>query len=210
VSRVDVRSIRRTQILDAAHRLVAERGWAGTTFADICREAGVSNGVLTYHFRDKEDLRRALFERELTRWSAHYETMASKDIPPGLRAFGAITGSAHTIEQDPEFFRMLLHYLCCDSSAGPELSERMRDFFAQMRTLMASQFARNAERDELNGRDPEAAAAVLQTVILGYAVGRILLGLEPPKQDLIDMLARYLTGSVPPSRVDPAWKPPAA
>ena len=35
---------------------MAERGWQGTTFADICRVAGISNGVLTYHFKSKEEI----------------------------------------------------------------------------------------------------------------------------------------------------------
>ena len=50
MGRVDVHAIRREQILSAAERLLARKGWSKTTFADICKEAGISNGVLTYHF----------------------------------------------------------------------------------------------------------------------------------------------------------------
>jgi AcrR family transcriptional regulator len=194
VSRVDVRGIRRTQILDAAQRLVAERGWNGTTFADICREAGVSNGVLTYHFRDKEDLRLALFDRELERWRVYFGAMASKDVSPAHHASGAVKGASAKIEHDPEFFRTLFSYLCCDTAGRPELAARVSGFFAEMRDSMATHFARNAERGEFGGRTPEAAASVFQTVLLGYALGRIMLGIEPPKQDLIDLLAGYLSG----------------
>jgi AcrR family transcriptional regulator len=195
VSRVDVRGIRRTQILDAAQRLVAERGWSGTTFADICREAGVSNGVLTYHFKDKEDLRLALFERELARWRVYFGAMAGKDTSPKRHAAGAVKGSAARIENDPEFFRTLFSYLCCDAPARPELAARVRDFFAEMRDGIAAHFTHNAERGELGGRDPQAAASIFQTVLLGYAFGQVVLGIEPPKEDLIDLLAGYLTAA---------------
>jgi AcrR family transcriptional regulator len=194
MSRVNVRAIRRSQILDAAQRLVAERGWGGTTFADICREAGVSNGVLTYHFKDKDDLRLALFERELERWQEHFGKMAMLDMSPVERAAKAILGSSARVESDPEFFRTLFHYLCCDAPGRSELTARLRGFFADRRGDVAAKFAVDVERGDLVGRDPGAAASVFQTVILGYAFGRIMLGLEPPKMDLIDLLTGYLSG----------------
>jgi AcrR family transcriptional regulator len=195
--RVNVRAIRRTQILDAAQRLVAERGWAGTTFADICREAGVSNGVLTYHFRDKDDLRVALFERELERWREYFGTVAERGVPPAQHAANAVNGATARIANDPEFFRTLFHYLCCDAAGRPEVAARLREFFAEMRGRLAVHFAHNAGRGELGGRAPEAAASVFQTVLLGHALGRIMLGIEAPKEDLIDLLSGYLPGSSP-------------
>src|SRR5688572_13938494 len=111
MSRVNVRAIRRTQILDTAQRFVAERGWGGTTFADICRGAGISNGVLTYHFKDKDDPRLALFERELERWQEHFGKMALMEMSPEERAAKAIMGSSARVESDPEFFRTLFSYL---------------------------------------------------------------------------------------------------
>lgn len=194
MSRVNVRAIRRTQILDAAQRLVAERGWGRTTFADICREAGVSNGVLTYHFKDKDDLRLALFERELERWQEHFGKMALTEMSPEARAAKAIMGSSARVESDPEFFRTLFYYLCCDAPGRSELTARLRGFFADRRGDVAAKFAANVERGDLVGRDPDVAASVFQTVILGYAFGRVMLGLEPPKEDLIDLLTGYLAG----------------
>src|SRR5262249_53726662 len=188
-SRVDVRGIRRTQILDAAQRLVAERGWNGTTFADICREAGVSNGVLTYHFRDKEDLRQALFGRELERWRVYFGAMAGKDTAPAHHAAGAVKGASARIENDPEFFRTLFSYLCCDTAGRPELAARVHEFFAEMQAGIAAHFAHNAARGELGGRDPEEAASGVQTGLLGYALGRSMLGIDRPTQGLADLPA---------------------
>src|SRR5215472_1942580 len=62
MGRIDVHGIRREQILAAAEHLLASKGWAGTTFADICKEAGISNGVLTYHFKDKDEILLAVLE----------------------------------------------------------------------------------------------------------------------------------------------------
>jgi AcrR family transcriptional regulator len=49
----------RARIRDAAIRLFAERGIAGTTVRDIAQKAGVSPGLLRHHFGSKEALREA-------------------------------------------------------------------------------------------------------------------------------------------------------
>ncbi|MFD1814986.1 TetR/AcrR family transcriptional regulator [Rhodococcus gannanensis] len=46
----------RDHLIEAARRLVAERGTAGLTVRDIAREARVADGVLYNHFAGKEEL----------------------------------------------------------------------------------------------------------------------------------------------------------
>ena len=50
------RAASRQKILDAAVSCLAERGYAGTTFPEVLRRAGLSNGALWRHFRSKADL----------------------------------------------------------------------------------------------------------------------------------------------------------
>src|SRR5437773_5603432 len=68
MARLDIRTIRRDQILDAAEQLVLKHRLAEVTFARLCEEADVSNGVLTYHFKNKTDIEQALWERVNERW----------------------------------------------------------------------------------------------------------------------------------------------
>jgi len=51
-----IEDLRRKQIVDTAIRTIATRGFANTTLNNIAEEAGVSTGVITYHFRNKDDL----------------------------------------------------------------------------------------------------------------------------------------------------------
>lgn len=46
----------RRQILDAAARVLNERGYAGTTVADIAKVVGIKAGSIYYHFDSKDDL----------------------------------------------------------------------------------------------------------------------------------------------------------
>src|SRR5262245_12203840 len=58
------------QILDAAERLVQERGFNGFSYADIASELGGTKAALHYHFASKADLGDALIERYAERFFA--------------------------------------------------------------------------------------------------------------------------------------------
>ncbi len=53
---------RRAQIVRAAVKLFAERGYARTTTRDIAREAGISEGTIYRHFTSKQDLLSSFIE----------------------------------------------------------------------------------------------------------------------------------------------------
>src|SRR5258708_14186610 len=53
---------RREQIIDAAMRVFAEKGFGKATNKDIAREAGITPGLIYYYFESKEALLRAIIE----------------------------------------------------------------------------------------------------------------------------------------------------
>ncbi len=53
---------RREQILDAALRVFAKKGFAKATNKDIAREAGITTGLIYHYFASKEGLLKAIFE----------------------------------------------------------------------------------------------------------------------------------------------------
>ncbi|WP_433831523.1 TetR family transcriptional regulator [Actinoplanes sp. CA-015351] len=63
---------RKDRIVDAAIRVIAEHGVAGTTHRLIAAEADVPLGSLTYHFTGLDDLRAQAFKRHAERMSATY------------------------------------------------------------------------------------------------------------------------------------------
>lgn len=54
--RASIPATTRDRILDASRRLFNERGYAGTSQAEIAAAVGISQGNLTYHFPTKGDL----------------------------------------------------------------------------------------------------------------------------------------------------------
>lgn len=57
----------RQRLLTAAMVLFGTKGYTGTTLTDIGREAGISRGLVAYHFGSKEGCMRAVLEEIRTR-----------------------------------------------------------------------------------------------------------------------------------------------
>ena len=54
--RTFIETARRAQIAAAAIDTIAEIGYAGASFARIAERVGISRGLISYHFADKDDL----------------------------------------------------------------------------------------------------------------------------------------------------------
>lgn len=78
----------REQLLDAATRLFADRGYDGTSIEAVLREAGVSRGSLYHHFTGKEALFLAVLDAVGARIDAGLAE-AMRDAPDGVAALKA-------------------------------------------------------------------------------------------------------------------------
>src|SRR5581483_1784727 len=54
---------RKEQILDAAMRVFAQKGFTRATNKDIAREAGITPGLIYYYFESKEAVLNAIIEQ---------------------------------------------------------------------------------------------------------------------------------------------------
>ena len=95
-SRSFVETARRAQIVDCAIDTIAEVGFAKASVDQIAKRAGVSKGVITYHFPNKEGIVDAIIEKVVATGRAYMEPriLAETSAAGRLRAY---------IESDLEF-----------------------------------------------------------------------------------------------------------
>lgn len=190
MARVDVRAIRREQILDAMEPLVARQGWEQTTFAGICHAAGVSNRVLTYHFKDKEDLLFAVFERAVRRIRENLEPLLPDDVTMEEK-LTCILSNGMAQHEKQQLFLLFLH-LMAQATTHPEIAARLRDIFSTQRVHLTETIARDAAAGRICADDPETTAACIQSLMLGLMLGRTVLGIDVPSERVLAMMLAFL------------------
>lgn len=77
----------RQRILEAALELFAEKGYAGTSMADLGRRLGITKAALYYHFTGKGDILEALVAAPMAGYAALAGTAATR---PPEELLGAI------------------------------------------------------------------------------------------------------------------------
>jgi AcrR family transcriptional regulator len=96
----------RDRLLDAAERLLAERGLAATSVRAVCAEAGANVAAVHYHFGSKDALADAVLERrmgELTkRRLAMLEPLESQARPPTRAVVEALVRPLADFARDPD------------------------------------------------------------------------------------------------------------
>jgi AcrR family transcriptional regulator len=68
----------RDEIIQAALKLVTEKGYFNTSIADICKQADVSTGTIYHYFKTKESIVDALFQEVLQNLSDSIEEITAK------------------------------------------------------------------------------------------------------------------------------------
>jgi len=104
------REATRERILDAAVEVFAEKGFLGASTREIARRAGTNQGLITYHFKSKDELWRAaadsIFERLGGQLAERLDALELAD--PRERAREAIRQYVRFAAAHPELFRIIV------------------------------------------------------------------------------------------------------
>ncbi len=175
--------ISRNRILDAAERLLAERGYAGTSIAAISRESGLPASSIYWFFESKQDLTAGVIERAAERFlddlgESHREGPAEERLERLMRR--ALRQSGPRL---PEFVRLELLLGLERASADPEIPQRIRSGSARARALFA-----DAVTGALSSLGPQQAALMaeeLAPLALSFIRGALISQqMEPGSVDL--------------------------
>jgi AcrR family transcriptional regulator len=192
MARVDIHAIRREQIIAVAERLIAHKGWAGTTFADICKEAGISNGVLTYHFKDKDEILYAVLEKVGREANTTREEMQNSFCEKLLLL---VRQTLDCSEKGREMGLLSLHFFSL-AAQRPEFAGRMRKIQDCAVQQLQGEIGQAIQDGKIEGRDPARIATVLQMVFLGLSFGSLAYDFQIPDEQLMGevmlLFKRYL------------------
>ena len=138
------------RIESAARRLFANRGYAGTSMAEIAAAAGVSKATVFHHYRNKRELYEALVGEALTGFREQLVPLldAEGDLQGSLREFAAAHVERLTRMQGT--MRLIAREMLSGTAASGELlsgSEMSRNFSLLVDALRRGQARGNVRAD---------------------------------------------------------------
>ncbi len=159
-------SERREQIVGAAMRCFAERGFEGTTTRMLAKAAGVSEGLIFRHFPTKKSLYRAIIARRITEGPAGLMPAQAAERGDDRAVLSSIASTLLArVGKDPSFMRLLFF----SALEGAPLS---RMFYQarvrRVRSFLASYLERRMKEGALRVVNPVAAAGAFMGMVANY------------------------------------------
>lgn len=143
--------VRRQSLIDAAAKCLAEKGVAGTSVRAICREAGVSPGLLTHYFSGIDDLILATY-RDIGARVGEVVEQAARDAgdDPRSRLDAYVIASFRPPVLDPDLMATWLSFWSLVKTDA-RVAAVHRQFYAEYRqgleTLLAALWGNSADAD---------------------------------------------------------------
>jgi AcrR family transcriptional regulator len=166
---------RRGEILDAARRVFARKGFARAGIGEIAREAGIAKGTVYLYFRSKDAVYWAALGagmREL-HGEATRQVRAAPDTEGKIRAFAETKLNYFDVHRD--FLRIyhaeLGNALTRPSGAKPEFTR----IYQEQVGLLASVLRGAARRREIRPVQADKVAAAIFEVTRGLIVQRLMM-----------------------------------
>ena len=196
MARINIAEIRRRQIVDAAIRVMAQKGWNETSIDEITREAGVSRGLVSYHFKDKAELLSGVLAR-CREASADGLALAIRETNDPVERFRIVCRAALSLTRDdPTIYEIFLHFMA-SGRADPELGTQIRNLYRGFRDMTARAVRHGQDTGIFRyDLDPDAAAARHIGAMTGFALQWLLdpgaFPFEEAARQTEDMLVNYL------------------
>lgn len=164
---------RRDQIIDAAMRVFAQKGFTRATNKDIAREAGITPGLIYYYFESKEALLKAIIE---TRSPAQLITTLSPqvlELPPEIFLRILILRALSIVES--EQFIQLIRMLLPEIVHNPTMEPIVAGFVRRVLAFLGTYFDKQVRKGALRPLDGVITAQVVIGSVIAFVLRRHIL-----------------------------------
>lgn len=169
--RLQLIEARRSQILDAAARVFARRGFHGATTKGIASEAGVAEGTIYNYFDSKSDLLIGIMMRLSAVGDISEELTAALDVDARDFLLAVARHRMTLIEQHYEIFQAILPEIM----VNPDLRDRFYRQFAHPLAALLEQYTEvQIESEHVRPVNVPLAVRSVQGMFVGLLMLRIL------------------------------------
>ncbi|WP_198669287.1 TetR/AcrR family transcriptional regulator [Blastomonas sp. UPD001] len=159
---------RRRQVLDAATQCFREKGFAGASIADICREAGMSPGHLYHYFASKDDIVAAIAEEDRAAAAQTMGRLAEED-----QLIDALLLSLNPAVDlgDYAIDGALAFDVFAEAGRNPRVGAAVRSIYREVNDGLAALISEAQAKGQIpSSIDPHGAALTITALVEGLVV----------------------------------------
>jgi len=167
---------RKDEIITAAWKCFAEKGYQGTTMRDIAKKLDLSTGVIYNYFKNKDEILNAIMEWALKSENQIFNLMAKKNTAREAisELFNACFVSCSN-EELKESSKANI-YMWVEAMKKKKLKEMINDKHRQQIDIIANFVSDGIKRGEIQSHiDPKSMAGFYQALITGLQVQSVLI-----------------------------------
>jgi AcrR family transcriptional regulator len=188
-------ALTRQRLLAAAATVFARRGYHAASVEEVASEASYSTGAVYHHFKGKEDLFLALFEKHITERIRDYAETFARGRDIGQQARGGADRWMAFLREEPDFFPLYVEFWAA-AVRDPKLRSRFAAGLGAFRDTFARQIEQGAEAAgvELPPGFAQRFGIVVNAVGNGMALEKLVDPDGVPDELLGDALALIFEG----------------
>ncbi|MGH3845816.1 MAG: TetR/AcrR family transcriptional regulator [Pseudonocardiaceae bacterium] len=127
------RDARRRQVVDAARRCFARKGFEASSMQEICTQAGLSAGAIYGYFPSKDHLIAAIVDEVLAEITTGLETLEHHDPPVLHKAVAHLFAVLDRPEHGGELARLAVQ-VWAEAAGNPALRNRLAAHYRDLQT----------------------------------------------------------------------------
>ncbi|MEM7190265.1 MAG: transcriptional regulator BetI [Pseudomonadota bacterium] len=195
--RTESREVRRKQLIEATIEVIADNGLSGTTMALVTQRAKVSMGLVSFHFKSKENLLHEtliyLAEEHRACWK---EKLAGSALSPKAKLAAVIDAHFHESTCSDQRIRVWFAFF-----SEPKYRECYRthisDFDEERSQVVAEQCAALMAGKDHHFKDANEIATNIESLADGLWLSIMLYPDELTRADAKRQMQAYLTSVLP-------------
>jgi AcrR family transcriptional regulator len=164
---------RRAELLEAAVRVFARKGFHQSRVGDIAEEAGVAHGLLYHYFRSKDEVLETIFRETWTQLVADTQRIELAGVPlrEQLRRFARIYLGSWLVT--PELVRVLVREVARSPEVGDRVDE-IRGLFQALQRIIEAGRDRGEVRSDVDAQIAAwAVYGALEEILTGWVLGQL-------------------------------------
>jgi len=169
-----LKEFRTAELLEAARRVFAKKGFDAATVDEIAAAAGVAKGTVYLYYRSKREVYWGALEHGITELHKEIQTRLAAEKTPESKVRAFIAIKIRYFEKNRDFFRIYFSEIGSGFTHPAQMPRRFEEMYLQQAGLLEAALQRGVQCRAIRNIRTDTAAVAISDLIRGIIVQRLI------------------------------------